>query len=127
MNVKQNNVIKIAMDIVCKYIEYPNFEDILVAGCGLDNEVVAISKIMGAKKTLGIDINIEDKTISNNVEIKKQDLTNLNIDDKSIDFVYSYHVLEHVSNPKSALMEMRRVLKPGGVLYIGFPEVDPIA
>ena len=123
MNIKQNNVIEIAKEIVSEYIENPNFSNILVAGCGLEEEVVAISTIMGAKKTLGIDINIEDKIISSNVKIEKQDLTSLNIDDGSIDFIYSYHVLEHVNNPEKALIEMQRVLKPygGGVLYIGFP------
>ncbi len=41
--------------------------------------------------------------------------------DASFDIVYSSHVLEHVNSEKQALQEMKRVLKPGGVLIIGMP------
>jgi ubiquinone/menaquinone biosynthesis C-methylase UbiE len=35
--------------------------------------------------------------------------------------IYSYHVLEHVADPSVVLGELNRVLKPGGALFIGFP------
>jgi ubiquinone/menaquinone biosynthesis C-methylase UbiE len=41
--------------------------------------------------------------------------------DGSFDVVYSSHVLEHVNSEQKALDEMKRVLKPGGVLIIGMP------
>ncbi len=41
--------------------------------------------------------------------------------DASFEVVYSSHVLEHVENEAIALQEMKRVLKPGGVLIIGMP------
>lgn len=41
--------------------------------------------------------------------------------DDSFDVVYSSHVLEHVTCEEKALLEMKRVLKPGGVLIIGMP------
>jgi ubiquinone/menaquinone biosynthesis C-methylase UbiE len=41
--------------------------------------------------------------------------------DNSFDVVYSSHVLEHVESETKALNEMKRVLKPGGVLIIGMP------
>ena len=41
--------------------------------------------------------------------------------DNSFDVVYSSHVLEHVESETKALHEMKRVLKPGGVLIIGMP------
>lgn len=41
--------------------------------------------------------------------------------DESFDVVYSSHVLEHVHSEKKALEEMKRVLKPNGVLIIGTP------
>ena len=46
---------------------------------------------------------------------------NLPYEDESFDVVYSSHVLEHVNSEKKALEEMKRVLKPGGVLIIGMP------
>jgi SAM-dependent methyltransferase len=37
------------------------------------------------------------------------------------DYVRSNHSLEHVPNPRDALREMFRVLKPGGILFVGVP------
>src|SRR5262245_1822845 len=38
--------------------------------------------------------------------------------DHSFDVVWSIWVLEHIPNPEAALREMRRVVKPGGYLYL---------
>jgi len=38
--------------------------------------------------------------------------------EKSFDAIWSYAVLEHVPEPEKALDEMRRVLKPGGLLLL---------
>ncbi|MEM7280069.1 MAG: class I SAM-dependent methyltransferase [Pseudomonadota bacterium] len=39
--------------------------------------------------------------------------------DNEFDLVMTAHVLEHLVNPKVALREMKRVLKPGGWLVVG--------
>jgi SAM-dependent methyltransferase len=44
--------------------------------------------------------------------------TKLPFPDNSFDGVWTVWVLEHISEPERALMEMRRVLKPGGVLFL---------
>ena len=44
--------------------------------------------------------------------------TALPFQDTSFDAIWSIHVLEHVPNPEKALMEMRRVLKTGGLLFL---------
>jgi SAM-dependent methyltransferase len=49
-----------------------------------------------------------------------EDLTGL--DDSSQDFVIANHLLEHLEDPIAALLEFQRVLKPGGVLYLGLPD-----
>ena len=44
--------------------------------------------------------------------------TALPFHDNSFDAIWSIHVLEHVPDPDQALLEMRRVLKPNGLLYL---------
>lgn len=48
------------------------------------------------------------------------------IPDEAADLVYMCHVLEHVSHRSvmETLREMRRLLKPGGVLRISVPDLD---
>ncbi len=38
------------------------------------------------------------------------------------DYVYCNHVIEHVLDPVQYINEMYRVLKPGGIMYIGTPD-----
>ena len=40
------------------------------------------------------------------------------IEDRSIDVVLMWHVLEHVFDPVIALQKVARILKPGGLLMI---------
>lgn len=44
--------------------------------------------------------------------------TDMPFPDGAFDAIWTINVLEHVPNPESALREMRRVLKPGGLLFL---------
>lgn len=44
------------------------------------------------------------------------------IEDASVDFVIACHLIEHVPDPIFFLDECRRVLRPGGVLFLAAPE-----
>lgn len=52
----------------------------------------------------------------------KVDVTDMHqFDDDTFDYFIINHVLEHVPDEKKAMEEIRRVLKPDGVLFISFP------
>ncbi len=42
----------------------------------------------------------------------------------SFDLVFSHALFEHLSNPRGALAEMRRVLRPGGLIALSSPDWD---
>ncbi len=54
-------------------------------------------------------------------------LTEAKLPDKFFGLVILNHVLEHVSKPSDLLQEIRRVLRPGGVLIVGIPNIDSFA
>lgn len=53
----------------------------------------------------------------------KVDLRNLPFGDKTYDFVFASHVLEHIKEDRTALAEIRRILRPGGVAILPLPFV----
>lgn len=52
---------------------------------------------------------------------RREDITRMNIEDDSFDFIYCSNVLEHVPDDRSAMAELFRVLKPDGTAIIQVP------
>ena len=44
--------------------------------------------------------------------------------DAYFDAVVMHHVIEHIADPEATIVEVRRVLRPGGVLVLGTPDFD---
>lgn len=42
------------------------------------------------------------------------------------DAITLFHVFEHLTDPKGYLENIQRILKPGGILYISFPNIDSL-
>jgi len=49
------------------------------------------------------------------------DVTNYPVRDDAFGLIFFNHVLEHIGDDAAALSEVRRVLKPGGLLILGVP------
>ena len=82
-----------------------------------------------ATKVIGIDI--DEESISHakekyksrhNLEYKVGSTSNIPITDNSVDFVVSFETLEHHDEHNQMMSEIKRVLKPGGMLLISSPE-----
>lgn len=52
------------------------------------------------------------------VELRRGDCYALDLPDGSVDFVYARLLFQHLSEPRRALAEVRRVLRPGGRICI---------
>jgi ubiquinone/menaquinone biosynthesis C-methylase UbiE len=96
---------------------------VLVAGAGRGDEAILLHERFGLW-TAGVDINLSRSAAfdaARGLSLQRQDLQNLGFKAHSFDLIYSYHVLEHVQDARRSLLELARVLKPGGVLFVGFP------
>ena len=60
-----------------------------------------------------------------NIELKQASAYDLPFEDESIDLVYMVVVLQEIPNRGKALREIRRVLKPGGILAVTEHLFDP--
>ena len=93
----------------------------LVVGFGEGHEAEYLQRHTQAE-IFGIDIRsrIPEGTIPTFQPLLASAVT-LPFKSSTFDFVFYHHVLEHVPDPKGTLIEVNRVLAPGGVLYIGTP------
>ena len=104
-----------------RYIEPGRF---LGVGCG-DGKELLIARELGWEIE-GFDV---DQETTQRVEeqigapVYSGDFCELGLPDDFYDCVYMDQVLEHPKNPQDYLREVRRILKPGGVLLIGCPNI----
>jgi SAM-dependent methyltransferase len=75
-----------------------------------------------AARIVGVDVDreIEQNPYLDEYHVLRPD-GRIPLTDESIDLVYSCNVLEHVQNPGEALVEIGRVLKPGGLFLAKTP------
>jgi SAM-dependent methyltransferase len=55
------------------------------------------------------------------VRLFMADILNYPTEDDAFDVIFFNHVLEHIRDDAAALREVRRILKPGGLLILGVP------
>lgn len=75
------------------------------------------------KKAYGIDnkgIGFDNLALSEGVDLRMMDASDLKFVGNYFDVVFSYNGFEHFSDPASVLSESYRVIKPGGYIYLGF-------
>ena len=106
--------------IILEHVTVP-IRRALVVGCGSGVEAAVLASELQAK-VVGIDLDGSfDDVAAGRVDLRRGDATSLDFDDGEFDFVFSYHVLEHIPEYGKALTEMARVLSPGGTYCVGTP------
>ena len=75
-------------------------------------------------QVLALDLNPRfiSKTRLHNVEVLQDDICGATIRHKSFDLIHCRHVLIHASNPNRAVLNMLRLLKPGGWIVVEEPD-----
>ena len=100
---------------------------ILDVGCGPGSITIGLARRVPNGRVTGIDVaedvleqarDLAADSAVDNVEFEQRDVYALDYRDDSFDVVYAHQVLQHLTEPDRALREMRRVLKPGGLLAV---------
>jgi SAM-dependent methyltransferase len=97
---------------------------VFVAGCGRGHEALFIRTELGGS-LVGIDVDANwDPRLGADVagfQLLTGSVLDVPFPDDSFDVVFYHHVIEHVGDPAASLDELARVLRPGGMLYLGTP------
>ena len=75
----------------------------------------------------GVEINqgaCEHASKNLGLNVFQGELANAGLQEHFFDAVICNHVLEHILDPLTFLIEIRRIMKPDGVLVIGVPNID---
>ena len=94
-------------------------------GCGPGTISVGLARAVEPGEFVGVDIEESQVDLAraaavagghHNASFQVGDVTNLPFDDNSFDVAHCHAVLNHVPDTRAALDEIRRVLKPGGLI-----------
>jgi len=89
---------------------------VLEAGCGRECWITRKLRQEGLKmRVLGVDV---DKACLKNADVDEAmvgSLVDIPLESESVDLIMCGFVFEHLDNPDSAIRELARVLKPGGL------------
>ena len=102
-------------------------QDLLDVGCGPGTITLDLAELVAPGRVVGVDAAPEVLAQADelrrsravpNAEFRAGDVYALDLPDASFDVVHAHQVLQHLSRPVAALVEMRRVLRPGGTLAV---------
>jgi len=107
-------------------------QKVLDVGCGPGSITVGFAKRSEHVEVVGIDCEekvleeakrrAEDDGVADRINFLNESVYELPLEDNSFDVVFAHQVLQHLADPVGAIKEMKRVLRPGGV--IGVRESD---
>ncbi|AWU97910.1 class I SAM-dependent methyltransferase [Azospirillum ramasamyi] len=103
--------------------------EVLVAGCGTGREAVWAASTLKNARVLAVDLSRRSLAYAtrqsrrlglNNVEFAQADLLELETLGRRFDVVHSVGVLHHMEDPMAGLRVLRGLLRPHGVMEVGF-------
>src|SRR5215208_7411927 len=104
---------------------------LLDAGCGGGSITLGLAEVVAPGEVVGVDLEAHriegagrlaaERGVAT-VRFQTGDLYDLPFADAAFDAAFAHHVLQHLAEPERALADLRRVLRPGGVLGVRDPD-----
>ncbi|MEE2778353.1 MAG: methyltransferase domain-containing protein [Acidobacteriota bacterium] len=100
---------------------------VLDVGCGPGTITAGLANRVPDGKVIGVDVSSEvlagardhcAAAALSNVTFEEASVYGLRFDEATFDVAYAHQVLQHLADPVAALAEMRRVLRPGGLVAV---------
>lgn len=108
------------------FMDFPPNTNVLDIGCGAGELLLRLREL--GCNAYGIDIDeITSKYLREvmNLNVITCDIeSGISFQSDFFDVIVMRHSLEHVYNPVHVMREVRRTLKPGGLLIVGVPNID---
>jgi ubiquinone/menaquinone biosynthesis C-methylase UbiE len=106
--------------------------DLLDVGCGPGTITLDLAERVAPGSVIGLDrdpgvLEVAERSLAErertgrpagDVTFRTGDVYALEFPDGSFDVVHAHQVLQHLTDPVAALREMRRVIRPGGLLAV---------
>ncbi|HEV2637307.1 MAG TPA: methyltransferase domain-containing protein [Actinocrinis sp.] len=103
-------------------------QSVLDVGCGPGTITTDLAALVAPGRVTGLDyaagileqarLTAAEAGLTDRIEFVQGDVHALDFPDDAFDVVHAHQVLQHVGDPVTALREMRRVCKPGGVVAV---------
>ncbi|MBD3652733.1 class I SAM-dependent methyltransferase [Kangiella sp.] len=114
---------------VYKNVDFSNITKLLEVGCGVGAQSEILLRRFPDIQLTGIDfsevqLSAADKYLSSlpvakdRYQLFQMDATNMDFKSNSFEGAFLCWVLEHIPDPARVLSEVRRVLQPGGIVYV---------
>ena len=100
---------------------------LLDVGCGPGTITIDFAKRLAEGTVLGIDVSDEiiqkariasEELGVDNCSFDTGDTYDLDFEDNTFDIVHAHQLLQHLTDPVAAIREMRRVVRPGGIVAL---------
>jgi SAM-dependent methyltransferase len=102
--------------------------DVLDGACGVGYGTAHLAReagrVVGVDRDEGAIAYARAHYAAANVEFRVADLLDLDLPDASFDVVCSFETIEHLPDPDAFLLEVTRVLRPGGTFLVSTPRSD---